>query len=550
MKHGLILIIAIIVALIATTSARTIQHPGIPKEFVESGRVDPKNKIQLQFAIKQNTQGKERLEKELLARSDPENAEMYGKWFSKVDIDDMLRNTISTNAVKNFVEKHFHNDAYELTTGGDFLQVFTTVGKVELMVKSQYHHYTHVNGKTTVIRLAGEYEMPNEIAEHVDFIGPSHRFPLVQSLKLGKTVSSPDETVTPDVLKKLYNVGDAKGAADTKNIQACASFLNQYYEPNDLSKFQSKYVPDCKVTKPSVHGPDKSSAGIEASLDIEYIMAMGEDVPTQFWSTNGQQPHNPSNEPFLIWLQNLANLTDAEKPLSMSVSYGDNEPGVDFDYATRVNTEFQKAGARGMSIMFSSGDGGVSGGQSQPCDKFVATFPAGSPWVTAVGGTTGTSPEVAASLSSGGFSSYWARPDYQENHVQAYFKTAGSSLPDSSKYNSTGNGFPDVAAQAEQFMVIWNGLDMPVAGTSCASPSFTGVLSLLNEQRLSDGKSSLGFINPLLYKSLHAGFNDITSGSNPGCSTDGFPATEGWDPVTGFGSPDYGKLSTMLKELH
>ena len=84
-------------------------------------------------------------------------------------------------------------------------------------------------------------------------------------------------------------------------------------------------------------------------------------------------------------------------PLSMSVSYGDNEPGVDFDYATRVNTEFQKAGARGMSIMFSSGDGGVSGGQSQPCDKFVATFPAGSPWVTAVGGTTLSNPEVAAS---------------------------------------------------------------------------------------------------------------------------------------------------------
>ena len=76
------------------------------------------------------------MEKELLARSDPENAEMYGKWFSKVDIDDMLRNTISTNAVKNFVEKHFHNDAYELTTGGDFLQVFTTVEKVELMVRS------------------------------------------------------------------------------------------------------------------------------------------------------------------------------------------------------------------------------------------------------------------------------------------------------------------------------------------------------------------------------------------------------------------------------
>jgi tripeptidyl-peptidase-1 len=48
---------------------------------------------------------------------------------------------------------------------------------------------------------------------------------------------------------------------------------------------------------------------------------------------------------------------------------------------------------------------------------------------------------------------------------------------------------------------------------------------------------------------LHTGFNDITSGSNPGCNTNGFPATKGWDPVTGFGSPDYGKLSGMLKSL-
>ena len=122
-----------------------------------------------------------------------------------------------------------------------------------------------------------------------------------------------DTPNAPDGWRHRWVRTEILGFTDTKNIQACASFLNQYYDPNDLSKFQSKYVPDCKVTKPSVHGPDKSSAGIEASLDIEYIMAMGEDVPTQFWSTNGQQPHNPSNEPFLIWLQNLANLTDAEK---------------------------------------------------------------------------------------------------------------------------------------------------------------------------------------------------------------------------------------------
>ena len=318
-------------------------HPGIPASWVESGRVRIRTKIALQFAIKQNAQGKIKLEEELLARSDPENLQMYGKWLSKVEIDDMLRNTVATNTVVAFVEKHFANDEYMVTTGGDFLQVFTTAGKVESILQSEYHHYTHENGKTTIVRLANSYELPDEIVNYIDYIVPSHRFPVVQHLKL-TTPSTPNDVVTPDFLKKLYNVGNAKGAAETKNIQACASFLNQYYEPNDLAKFQSKYVQDTKVTKPKVFGPDKSSAGIEASLDIEYIMAMGEDVPTQFWSTNGQQPHNPSNEPFLVWLQNLANLTDSEKPLSMSVSYGDNEPGVDFEYATRVNTEFQKLG--------------------------------------------------------------------------------------------------------------------------------------------------------------------------------------------------------------
>ena len=546
-----LLFILIISAVIGIATSKVFNHPGVPTEWVRKGRVDPNEKLQLIFAVSQSEVGKEKLETELLARSDPENKEMYGKWMSKEQIDNMLRNPTATNAVAAFVRSHFNGpqDSFTLTSGGDFLQVQTTAAKAESMLKAKYYHYTHKNGKTTIVRLSNSYDIPEEIARHVDFIGPTHRFPKVQSLKVAGSNATPNDNVTPDFLKKLYSVGNARGSPGTKNIQACASFLNQYYEPNDLAKFQSNYVPDAKVTTPKVFGPDKSSAGIEASLDIEYIMAMGEDVPTQFWSTSGQQPHNPSNEPFLVWLHNLANLTDSEMPLSMSVSYGDNEPGVDLDYAKRVNTEFQKAGARGMSIMFSSGDGGVSGGQSQRCDKFVATFPAGSPWVTAVGGTTGSNPEVAASLSSGGFSSYWARPQYQESHVQAYFKTAGSTLPDSSKYNATGNGFPDVAAQAEQFMVVWNGMSLPVAGTSCASPSFTGVLSLLNEERLKAGKSSLGFINPLLYKSLHTGFNDITSGSNPGCGTNGFFATEGWDPVTGFGSPNYEKLSGMLKSL-
>ena len=59
------------------------------------------------------------------------------------------------------------------------------------------------------------------------------------------------------------------------------------------------------------------------------------------------------------------------------------------------------------------------------------------------------------------------------------------------------------------------------------------MVALLNDFRLSQGKSSLGFLNPLIYAAgVSAGFNDITSGSNPGCGTNGFTAGPGWDPVS------------------
>jgi hypothetical protein len=58
-----------------------------------------------------------------------------------------------------------------------------------------------------------------------------------------------------------------------------------------------------------------------------------------------------------------------------------------------------------------------------------------------------------------------------------------------------------------------------------------GIISLLNDYLISKGQPPLGFLNPWLYGEGRAGFKDITSGSNPGCGTDGFSAIVGWDPV-------------------
>jgi tripeptidyl-peptidase-1 len=59
----------------------------------------------------------------------------------------------------------------------------------------------------------------------------------------------------------------------------------------------------------------------------------------------------------------------------------------------------------------------------------------------------------------------------------------------------------------------------------------------------------LGFLNPWLYSQGFVGLNDITSGSNPGCDTDGFTAGVGWDPVTGLGTPNFGKLQAIMANI-
>jgi len=89
---------------------------------------------------------------------------------------------------------------------------------------------------------------------------------------------------------------------------------------------------------------------------------------------------------------------------------------------------------------------------------------------------------------------------------------------------------------------------MPVDGTSCSTPTFSGIVSLLNDLRFTEGKSSLGFLNPLFYQNPTM-FNDITSGSNPGCGTNGFTAAVGWDPVTGLGTPNYTAMAAVIKSL-
>lgn len=528
-------------------------HPDVFGDWRVEGAAPRDSTVQLQMWLKMSNQ--DALRNELLAVSDPTSSR-YGQHLSKAQVDALSHaDPASVARVRSWMESFDGVKDVSMSADGGVLSAEVPLATAEEMLSTNYAVYRHRTTDKTAVRVQPDgYELPDAIAGDVVFVTPTSRLPVVQrtrlaASKLGMPMAG---AVTPSFIKSAYNLGDAKGSNSSSNIQAVGSFLEQYYAPSDLKTFFTKLAPDSEGMSPMEEGDanNPSSPGTEASLDIEYIMGVATDVQTQFWYTSGRQPGSPENEPFLTWLQRVSALPDDQIPKAISVSYGDNEHTVEFDYAQRVNAEFQKLGTRGVSIMFSSGDGGVGGGQPSLCTKFIPTYPAGSPYVTAVGGSTPTSPEKAASLSSGGFSNYWAADEapWQKDAVAHYFQVA-QNLPSSDLYNSSGAGFPDVAAFAEDFTIVQYGFELPgVAGTSCASPTFTAVVSLLNEDRINAGKSSLGFLNPLIYKATK-GFNDITEGNNPGCESKGFYAAEGWDPVTGMGSPDYATLREVVLSL-
>jgi len=437
------------------------------------------------------------------------------------------------------------------TPNSDQLVVHTTIASAESLLGCEYFEYTHAASDTRALRTPA-YSLPSSLASVVDFVAPTVRLP---SLWAGAEVlpkqTSPDGLFnTPSSLRKLYSVGDVVGTA-ASNRQAVTGFLGQHFKQSDLAEFNTLFFLKAKKyvgAKMGTKGDDPTGplSGVEAMLDAEYITALGANISSEFWGFKGKAPDNPQNEPFLKWLAAVSNTSDDTVPKLFSTSYGEDESSVSTAYADRINTEFMKAGARGISLLFASGDSGAN------CkgDKFEPNWPAASPYVTAVGGTSGHSPEQAVGLSSGGFSNRYGVPSWQKAAVATYL--ANPKKPDSKLFNATGRGFPDISAQAVNFIVVSNLIPNPgVAGTSCASPTAAGVMGLLNDLRIASGKSSLGFLNPFLYGTAASALNDITSGSNQGCGFEdaGFSAVKGWDPVTGLGTPNYAALAKAVLSL-
>ena len=208
-----------------------------------------------------------------------------------------------------------------------------------------------------------------------------------------------------------------------------------------------------------------------------------------------------------------------------------------------ASREFAKMGALGISIFTASGDDGTGKQGFWQCKAFDPTWPASSPYVTAVGGTyLSQKEEIGWSSSGGGYSSVFSRPDYQ-NDAAAGYEKSGAKFPSSSLYDANGRMTPDVSALSTNFRTLALGAYGCISGTSAATPVFAGLVAKI----IAESGKPVGFVNPALYASIGKLGYDVTEGNNKvqGCPA-GFNAAKGYDCVTGLGTPTYDALKSIL----
>ncbi|TFL02036.1 subtilisin-like protein [Pterulicium gracile] len=532
--------------------------------------------LHMHFALKQ---GKfDELLRHLAEVSEPQH-ERYGQHLSKEEVDALVAphpDTLST--VEGWLAAHGLDpeNAIHRSSSGDSITLKVSVSQAEKLLDSKYNVYRAKDDSEYVVRTMG-YSLPEALHDHINLVSPTTYFGGLQRMKTtsfvepdAPTVESADESdfaippascntvITPECLRVLYNTAGYTPSAKRTSL-GVVGYLEEYASNADLRTFLSRFRSDLAGTTFSTvrvngGGNNQSDPGVEANLDIQYTVGLSGPIPNTYYSTGGRPPFVPdsttptnTNEPYLDWLNFI--LGQKTIPHVFTTSYGEPEQTIPKDYAITVCNRFAELGARGSSIFFSSGDFGVGGGDCLTNDgtnvrRFQPTFPAGCPFVTAVGGTVGTNPETTVGFTGGGFSNLFPRPKYQDAAVTGYLGAIGNS--NAGLFNNTGRGYPDVAAQGRGFQVVVAGRVISVGGTSASSPTIAAIFALLNDYRISRGGGPLGFLNPLIYSTARTGFNDITTGNNPGCGTNGFAARAGWDPATGFGTPDFVKLQALV----
>ena len=341
----------------------------------------------------------------------------------------------------------------------------------------------------------------------------------------------------------------------------------------DMAAFDSLYhLPAARMRVDSTLAGARSPwlAFGEEVLDVEMVHALAPDATLVILLLPTNSLDNTANTvSAAVDALRLGSTEGGVMSISAASQIG-GEHCVTRTQADSVNAALQTAASRHVTVVAASGD---IGAVAEPCDIYAAlagtgTFTpvkevnllASDPLVLGAGGTSLTAShttgawqaETAFGLadgsagspfqaSGGGFSRLFSRPGYQDG------------VP-----GIATRGVPDVSADASGHvdlgMVLRNGRWSMIrngGGTSASAPIWAALIALADQY----AGRHLGFVNPAVYQiargpQYHQAFHDITTGDNtaefPPKTIAGYRAAPGWDPVTGWGSPDAQVLVPLL----
>ncbi|HET7012666.1 MAG TPA: S53 family peptidase [Streptosporangiaceae bacterium] len=360
---------------------------------------------------------------------------------------------------------------------------------------------------------------------------------------------------------------------------------------SDMPTFQHEFWNGKTVVKappPGSNGAGSQTRNIwalETALDVEWVHSIAPKANILNVTTNPAETLGVQGFPQMMNAEQF--IVDHHLATVISQSFAAaEETFASTQSLMNLRHAFVSAAANGVTVLGSSGDSGTANSTFTPVKNPgvfpfpTVEWPASDPLVTSVGGTyLCTNPVTGAGVdntdppvncqgqpnrevgwvgSGGGFSHVFAKPSYQ------------NTLPAGSTAIGSMRGVPDISYQASSRtgVLVYDtapgdasgGLNCSpgnpcsagwyvVGGTSASCPQWAALVAIAGQI----AGHGLGLINPKLYSlatspNYGSYFYDVTTGNNEqvGSGVPGFPATQGWDPVTGLGTPNAANLVPAL----
>lgn len=342
----------------------------------------------------------------------------------------------------------------------------------------------------------------------------------------------------PYTVAEILKAYNADGLGVTGNGQTIAILIDTFPADSDLTQFWAQNglaVTMAQIDKINVGGGPLPAPSGEETLDASWTSGIAPQANIRIYAS-GALSFVALDAALDQIIEDLAT-QPGMKQLSISLGLGES-----FMSPAEVQTEHTKflhLAAAGVNIFVASGDAGSNPDNTghSPTGPQQAEYEASDSTVIGVGGTTlrldetgAVTSETGWTASGGGVSQFFPRPAWQ----------IGTGIPE-----GTWRLVPDVSAAADPntgALVVFGGNSIGVGGTSWSAPVWAGFCALINEARENAGKSGLGFLNPSLYPLIGTpAFRDIVSGNNGA-----FDCGQGYDQVTGIGSPNVAELIARL----